>query len=65
MEKTTMYRTADGENFESKAEALAHQRELDLEALGFDLDLLKENVDAIYSFLKPFRTIKPRAKKSE
>jgi len=65
MEKVSVYKTSDDETFESKADAMAHQRELDLEEKGFDLDLLKENVDAIYSFLKPFRTIKPRAKKAE
>jgi len=65
LEKATMYKTVDGETFESKTEAQAHQNELDLEALGIDLDVLKENADAVYGYVRQFRTIKPRAKKAE
>jgi len=65
MEKISVFKTTDDETFESKSEAQAHQNELDLEALGIDLDVLKENADAVYGYVRQFRTIKPRAKKAE
>lgn len=65
MEKVSVYKTTDGETFEEKSSAVAHQRELDLAEAGFDTELMIANADDILSFLRPYRTIKPRAKKEE
>lgn len=65
MQKISVFKTTDDETFESKSEAQAHQNMLDLQELGLDTDVLKENADAVYGYVKQFRTIKPRAKKAE
>ena len=60
MEKVSVYKCEDGQTFDNKAEAVAHQRELDIAAMGFDVENMMANADILFAFLKPYRTIKPR-----
>lgn len=58
LKKVSAFVTTDDKAFNVRAEALYHQREIDIAAYA-DLEKLKENAEEIIAYLKAFRKANP------